>query len=247
MLHRFVRLGIRNHRKINNRCRAFSTVGGTTTRSGRLVRFFIGGFVAAVGYSVGSTLKNQTIEPTKALPINSKEYNYLHDHDEVIRLRNDKNFRESKYYDAVPVEHRNTMITANLLAGPGYITVEPLIFTNNRNKEMIIFYHIGDKVEGHQGIVHGGLIATLLDEGLARCSTLSLPNGYGVTGSLEVNYRAPIPSNSYIVLRANTVESKGRKIVLQGKLETLDARLLAEGQVVMIEPKWAKYVIPIFK
>lgn len=34
--------------------------------------------------------------------------------------------------------------------------------------ESYVFIHLGDEVCGHQGIVHGGLVATLLDECMGR-------------------------------------------------------------------------------
>jgi len=41
-------------------------------------------------------------------------------------------------------------------------------------------YHIGTDLCGHVGIVHGGMLATLLDEGLARCSFSNAAERIGI-------------------------------------------------------------------
>ena len=48
------------------------------------------------------------------------------------------------------------------------ITTAPLIFTSLDLKHSIWIVHLGSEVCGHEGIVHGGLLAALLDDSLAR-------------------------------------------------------------------------------
>lgn len=181
-----------------------------------------------------------------------EELEFLNNHPLVKRLREDVNFKESKYYDEIPHEHRENMVTAGLLAGKGYLTFEPLVFTSSDQKEMIYIYHVGDRLAGKEGVVHGGLLATLMDEGLSRCSFPSLPNGYGVTAQLDLSYKQPVPENSFLVLHAQVEEAKGRRVTVEGRLRTLEpillkSKVLVEGKVVMVEPRWAKYFIWLLK
>lgn len=104
-------------------------------------------------------------------------------------------------------------------------------------------------------VVHTGLMTTLMDEGLSRCAFPSLPSKYGVTASLQLDFERPLPPNSFIVLRAQATKNEGRKSWAEGTLElltdqssTTTASLpLVEGRVLMVEPKWAKYVVWLFK
>lgn len=201
---------------------------------------------------------------------NIPEYRFIYHHPYVQALReelveNEKTkklqnkWKEERYYDAIPLLHKGHMVTSSLLKGNGALTVEPLIFQDTDQGELVVFYHVGDRVDGHHGIVHGGFLATLIDEGLTRCGFPSLPHKYGVTASLEMNYRAPTPSNSYIVLKGKVQDVKGRRVITKGTLETLPnyhidektgksvvdnkPTTLVEGNMVLVEPKWAKYFL----
>lgn len=110
---------------------------------------------------------------------------------------------------------------------------------------------MGPALCGHPGIVHGGLLATLLDEGLARTCFPALPNKVGVTASLKIDYRVPCPANSYVVLKARTTKVEGRKAWVKGWIELLGeddgtGLVLAEAEALFIEPKNAQTMARIF-
>lgn len=44
----------------------------------------------------------------------------------------------------------------------------PLAFVKNNESSAIIVLHVGRSLCGHDGIIHGGLLATVLDESLGR-------------------------------------------------------------------------------
>ncbi|KAK5734863.1 hypothetical protein LTR17_008635 [Elasticomyces elasticus] len=101
------------------------------------------------------------------------------------------------------------------------------------------------------GEVHGGLLATLLDEGLARACFPALPNKVGVTASLKIDYRVPCPAGSYIVLKAQTTKVEGRKAWVKGWIELLgddegEGTKLVEAEALFIEPKGAKHMARVY-
>jgi acyl-coenzyme A thioesterase PaaI-like protein len=111
--------------------------------------------------------------------------------------------------------------------------------------------YIGQALCGHPGIVHGGLLATLLDEGLARACFPALPNKVGVTASLKIDYRVPCPANSYLVLKAETTKVEGRKAWVKGWIELLadddgDGTKLVEAEALFIEPKGAANMARVY-
>ena len=57
---------------------------------------------------------------------------------------------------------------ASTLRSPSLIAIPPLAFVRNNESNAILIYHLGKSLCGHEGIVHGGIIATILDDSLAR-------------------------------------------------------------------------------
>jgi len=169
---------------------------------------------------------------------------YIRNHPEAQKLRANPNFKEARPHLKIPETLRPRSLTGGTLAGPNKIVVPPLIFAEKDGKSMVSLMYLGSDMCGHIGIVHGGLLATLLDEGLARCCFPALPNRVGVTANLNIDYRAPAMADSYVALRAETVRVEGRKAWVEGRIETLPEEgkepvVLVEAKALFIEPRQA--------
>ncbi|XP_030921467.1 acyl-coenzyme A thioesterase THEM4-like [Geospiza fortis] len=71
---------------------------------------------------------------------------------------------------------------------------------------------LGPFLEGHPGLAHGGAIATLIDTSLG---TLALAvAGRVVTANLSIDYLAPVPLRSVLLLEAFLQRRQGRKLFL---------------------------------
>lgn len=70
-----------------------------------------------------------------------------------------------------PEKLKNKLV-AGSLRGPGQVAVMPLVRARKDEKESWILIHLGERLCGHEGIIHGGMIATVFDEWLA--STVSV-------------------------------------------------------------------------
>jgi acyl-coenzyme A thioesterase PaaI-like protein len=95
---------------------------------------------------------------------------------------------------------------------------------------------------GFSDILHGGIIATALDEILAWTAIL-VENTMVVTGKLELRYRKPAPADATYLLEGTLLESQGRRLVIGGTCrvgETLIAEatglFIAAGVVASAEP-----------
>ena len=64
--------------------------------------------------------------------------------------------------------------------------------------------------EGYEGVVHGGLVATLLDEAMAHA--LLARGIHGVTARLTVRYIAPLPIGAAAVVRGR-IQADRRRLV----------------------------------
>ncbi|CAI7646705.1 unnamed protein product [Penicillium manginii] len=183
-----------------------------------------------------------------AFEINEK----IRTHPEAERLRANPDFKEARPHLNIPEPMRERMLTAGALSGPNKIVVPPYVFSERGGKSMVSLMYLGSDVCGHQGIVHGGLLATLLDEGFARCCFPAMPNKVGVTASLNIDYRAPALANNYFALRAETVRQEGRKAWVEGRIETLpedgsEPIVLVEAKALFIEPKQAAAMAHLYR
>ncbi|KAK8239880.1 HotDog domain-containing protein [Phyllosticta capitalensis] len=177
----------------------------------------------------------------------------LQAHPLVAALRADATLSESRPHMRIPAEMRGHNFTGGTLLGSEMLEVPALVFAARDGSRMVSVHYVGAALCGHPGIVHGGLLATLLDEGLARCCFPALPNRIAVTASLNVAFKAPCYADQFIVLRAETTKVDGRKAWVKGRLETLvdeekgeTPLLLDEAEALFIEPKGAKHMAKIY-
>jgi uncharacterized protein (TIGR00369 family) len=87
--------------------------------------------------------------------------------------------------------------------------------------------------EGPPGYLHGGIIATLLDEAMSK--TVRARGLKAVTGRMEIDYRRPVRSAAPIRMEGRLLRSEGRKHWTEARI--LDARghVLAEAKGIFIE------------
>ncbi|WVN89328.1 uncharacterized protein L203_104550 [Cryptococcus depauperatus CBS 7841] len=149
---------------------------------------------------------------------------------------------ETRPYDKYDPQKIHNSLTAGSLRGPGKLAVPPVLFAKKDESEAIAIIHLGRALCGHDGIIHGGLLATVLDETLGRNALLNLPSRIGVTANLNINYRSPCTADQFVVVRTNVVEVKGRKCVVEAKMETLNGESVADATGLFIEPKWAQFL-----
>jgi acyl-coenzyme A thioesterase PaaI-like protein len=185
------------------------------------------------------TLSLANLEPDD--PAHEVNSNILN-HPLAKALFNDAKFSASRPHLKIPPSLRQQSFTAGTLMGPEMLPVTPLVFATKDGTELVQIQYVGSALCGHPGLVHGGMLATLLDEGLARCCFPGLPNKVGVTASLKVDYRTPCKAGQYVVLRAETTKFEGRKAWVKGRLETLppdgsQGNLLVEAEALFIEPR----------
>ncbi|BCL81624.1 PaaI family thioesterase [Ktedonobacteria bacterium brp13] len=81
--------------------------------------------------------------------------------------------------------------------------------------------------QGFPGVLHGGIVATVLDEGLNRTSLLAEQPCWTMTGRLEVRYRRAVPYGPLLRVRAALGRQRGRMLQASGRL------MLAEDESVI--------------
>ena len=87
--------------------------------------------------------------------------------------------------------------------------------------------------EGYGGMIHGGIISTLMDEILAW--SLYSRETWAVTAKLETKYRKPVVVGEPVRLIGQVVRDRGRVLELHGEIRTeADDALLAEAEATFI-------------
>ncbi len=85
--------------------------------------------------------------------------------------------------------------------------------------------------QGFPGVIHGGIVAAVLDEALGRTSLLGDNQEWTMTGRLEVRYRRYVPYGPLLRVRATLDSERRRAFQASGVLTLADDEsvVLAEG------------------
>ena len=81
---------------------------------------------------------------------------------------------------------------------------------------------------GFDGVLHGGILAALLDETLAWTAML-LEGTFVVTASLELKFRNPASTETTYTVRGEVIERRGRRLRLAGNAAARD-KVVAEAK-----------------
>lgn len=90
--------------------------------------------------------------------------------------------------------------------------------------------------QGYDGIMHGGIVSTLLDEIMARY--LYTKGLKAVTARLEIRFNKPTPIGVPLLLQGRITKDRGRIYEMEGTIELPDGTVTAQGtaRVFIIDP-----------
>jgi acyl-coenzyme A thioesterase PaaI-like protein len=102
----------------------------------------------------------------------------------------------------------------------------------------LVFRREGDRIwsdftpseqhQGFPGVLHGGIIATLLDETLGR--TGALRRQWLITGKLDIRYRRPAPIVERLRVWGQIAQERRGAIDAVGAVELADGTVVAEAR-----------------
>lgn len=83
--------------------------------------------------------------------------------------------------------------------------------------------------QGYEGLMHGGLVATLLDEAMAHAVIASV--GLAVTGELRVRLRGHgVPIGRPLRLQGRVTGGRGRLVLTEATVRDEEGHVLAYGE-----------------
>jgi uncharacterized protein (TIGR00369 family) len=98
---------------------------------------------------------------------------------------------------------------------------------------VVSFPSVPDTFEGHPGYLHGGIIATLLDEAMSK--SVRARGLSAMTRHMEVDFQRPVPSCTQLRIEGRVVRSDGRKHWTEAKILSPESSVLAHAKGLFIE------------
>lgn len=112
---------------------------------------------------------------------------------------------------------------------------------NRGPAELVFLIQLGERgVDGHPGVIHGGVTCALLDEMMSACIAQHLdnarprPQGQIFTANLNTNFRAPVTTPAAVVLKCWLLRRDKRKWLTKGQIEDESGSVLAEANAIWV-------------
>lgn len=95
-------------------------------------------------------------------------------------------------------------------------------------------YTVPERYQSWQGVVHGGMVALILDEAVGWAAWHA--GKPGVTGKLEVRYRQPLRVNERVRVTGRIESTRRTLVYTSATIEReSDGRLIAEATALLME------------
>jgi len=110
-----------------------------------------------------------------------------------------------------------------------------LLFSQTADHTVFCEANIAENYEGPPGYLHGGMIATLLDEAMSKAN-----RARGVTAmtrQMQIEYLRPVPSNAPIRIEGRVTRSEGRKHWTEAHIQNAEGKVLATATGLFIAIK----------
>ena len=118
-----------------------------------------------------------------------------------------------------------------------------LAFDRDEPRQRIVGrFRIATDFQGGGGFLHGGIIATVLDEAMSKVSRFS--GVRTVTAELTVEYLKPIRVDQEILVEGFSARREGRQLYHEGEIRDAEGVLLARGRgrfVIVDPPKYREH------
>lgn len=109
-----------------------------------------------------------------------------------------------------------------------------LRFTDNGVDEVRVVHRVPDKYQGYPGVVHGGIVAAMLDETAGRAVMIGGETRFMMTGKMEIKYRQPVPTEIELTLVGHMVKDRGRVAQAHSEIRLPDGSVAAEADLTLV-------------
>lgn len=110
-----------------------------------------------------------------------------------------------------------------------------MAFYDNGQSEVRAVHTVTEMYQGYPGIVHGGIVAAMLDEVVGRVAMIGDHHHFMFSVKLEVKYRHPVPTQTPLRLVGRIVKMRGRLGKAVGEVQQPDGQVLAEAEMTLAD------------
>lgn len=87
--------------------------------------------------------------------------------------------------------------------------------------------------QGFPGVLHGGILSTLLDEAMAW-AMWSKSRALGVTAKMETRYRHPVGAEGELTVHAVVTSERGRRLEVEAAIAGSEGEILVEASALFL-------------
>jgi uncharacterized protein (TIGR00369 family) len=110
-----------------------------------------------------------------------------------------------------------------------------MAFYDDGKNEVFSEYTVGEEYQGYPGIVHGGVVASMLDEVVARVAMIGDPHHFMLSVKLEVKYRHAVPTSTPLKVVGRIVKLRRRLGRAVGQIMLPDGQVAAEAEMTLAD------------
>ena len=111
-----------------------------------------------------------------------------------------------------------------------------LNFYNTGPGELTSYVNLPEHFQGYPGVVHGGIVAAILDEATGRVFMQGNKDRFMLTAKLDLRYRKPVPVGQDLVVKARAIRDNGRVAQAAGEIQSMEGETLAEAEAYYVNP-----------
>lgn len=108
-------------------------------------------------------------------------------------------------------------------------------FYDNGQDEVFSEYTVAERYQSYPGIVHGGILASILDEVVGRVAMIGDHHRFMVSVKLQVLYRHPVPVETPLKIRGRIVRLRGRLGKAQGEIILQNGKIACEAAITLAD------------
>uniref|UniRef100_A0A8C5XZ19 Acyl-coenzyme A thioesterase THEM4 n=1 Tax=Microcebus murinus TaxID=30608 RepID=A0A8C5XZ19_MICMU len=158
----------------------------------------------------------------------------LYKHGSLQRIQDFKTFFHDPKLTKEDVMTQTCLFTSSFEEGLGF---ERAMFYDDVEKRTVCLFQGGLYLEGMPGFLHGGAIATMIDNTLGMSALIA--GGIVMTANLNISFKRPIPLCSVVVINSQVDKVEGRKVFVSGNVQSADEKTLhseAAGLFIQLGP-----------
>ncbi len=108
-------------------------------------------------------------------------------------------------------------------------------FYDNGTNEVVSEYTVSDEFQGYPGVVHGGVVAAMLDEVVCRVAMIEDHHHFMMSVKLELKYRHPVPTGVNLRVVGQIKRLRGRLGKATGEVILPDGTMAVESALILAD------------